>query len=92
MFVSTEHCIQARIKNVCKSMKELTSWTASQIEAFDTGGVRQYRIRGRPVCRVMWQRYHGIGDKTMGRALKLFERNKTFYLSGGSLSGKVCQE
>eukprot|EP00808_Paulinella_micropora_P023379 g44941.t1 len=36
MFVSTDLCIQARINNVCKSLKELTSWTASQLEAFET--------------------------------------------------------
>eukprot|EP00808_Paulinella_micropora_P028836 g26663.t1 len=46
MFVSTELCVQARINNVCKSLKELTAWVASQMEAFDGNQGRHYRIRG----------------------------------------------
>eukprot|EP00808_Paulinella_micropora_P010685 g71100.t1 len=70
MLVNTELCIQARINNVTKSLKELTSWVASQIEAFDTPQGRVYRVRGSKVCRKMWMRY-GIGERTRSRAFSL---------------------
>lgn len=92
MLVSTELCIQARINNVCKTLKELTSWVATQLESFETSNGREYRIRGRKVCRTMWERYYGIGKKTMARALKLSKNNKTFYISGGNISGRENQD
>ena len=93
MFVSTDLCIQARINNSCKSLKEVTSWTASQLEAFETGkGKYQYRIRGKPVCRKMFLRYHGLGNRTLERAMRLHKKNKAFYVSAGPISGRVCQD
>eukprot|EP00808_Paulinella_micropora_P007551 g4888.t1 len=84
---------EARINNVCKSLKELTSWTASQLEAFETSSDKcQYRIRGKPVCRKMFLRYYGIGNRTLERAMKLHKRNKSFYVSAGPISGRVCQD
>eukprot|EP00808_Paulinella_micropora_P004334 g11217.t1 len=80
MLVNTELCIQARINNVTKSLKELTSWVASQIEAFDTPQGRIYRVRGSKVCRKMWMRYHGIGERTMSRALSLYKRTSQYIL------------
>eukprot|EP00808_Paulinella_micropora_P025769 g76699.t1 len=85
MYVSTELCIQARMNNISKSLKELTAWVASQLEAYDTPQGRVYRIRGAVVCRKMWMRYHGIGERTMKRALKMFGKNKSIYLQARSL-------
>eukprot|EP00808_Paulinella_micropora_P002217 g76207.t1 len=97
MFVSTELCVQARINNarinnVCKSLKELTAWVASQMEAFDGNQGRHYRIRGWKVCRKMWMRFFGVGEKNMKRALKLYRNNKAFYVQAGPLAGRIVQD
>eukprot|EP00808_Paulinella_micropora_P003775 g65026.t1 len=91
MYVSTELCIQARMNNISKSLKELTAWVASQLEAYDTPQGRVYRIRGAVVCRKMWMRCHGIGERTMKRALKMFGKNKSIYLQARSLSGRTVE-
>eukprot|EP00808_Paulinella_micropora_P025790 g44990.t1 len=92
MFVSTELCVQTRINNVCKSLKELTAWVASQMEALDGNQGRHYRIRGRKVCHKMWMRFFGVGENTMKRALKLYRNNKAFYVQAGPLAGRIVQD
>eukprot|EP00808_Paulinella_micropora_P005917 g19339.t1 len=92
MFMSTELCVQARINNICKSLKELTAWVCSQLEAFDSSQGRHYRIRGRKVCRKMWMKFFGVGERTMRRALKLYNNNKTFYVHAGPLAGRIVQD
>eukprot|EP00808_Paulinella_micropora_P024547 g6087.t1 len=92
MFVSTELCVQAHINNVCKSLKELTAWVASQMEAFDGNQGRHYRIRVWKICRKMWMRFFGVGKKAMKRALKLYRNNKAFYVQAGPLAGRIVQD
>eukprot|EP00808_Paulinella_micropora_P028819 g26595.t1 len=92
MCVSTELCVQARINNICKSLKELRAWLCSQLEAFDSSQGRHYRIRGRKVCRKMWMKFFGVGERTMRRALKLYNNNKTFYVHAGPLAGRIVQD
>ena len=62
------------------------------MEAFDSNEGRQYRIRGKKVCRKMWMRYFGVGEKTMKRALKLYKNNKSFYVQAGPLAGRIVQD
>eukprot|EP00808_Paulinella_micropora_P005075 g24486.t1 len=40
----------------------------------------------------MWMRYHGIGERTMSRALSLYKKNNSVYLEARPLSGRVTQD
>lgn len=79
-FIDTRDVLHTRAKNAASSLSELYSWTAAQLESFQTKvGSFQYMYRTEAVCRTAWQRIHGISDAVLSRAHKLLANNSKVF-------------
>lgn len=72
--------VKARTDSVQLKRADLAAWVAGQLCCFDI--VRnnyEYRFKGAKVCRSMWMRLHGIGDKTLRRAMRAADQDNKYF-------------
>lgn len=76
--------VKSRTDSVQLNRADLASWAASMLQSMQTvQGTVEYRFKGARICRKMWQRLHGVGEKTMRRALRGLKQDNTFFADYG---------